>query len=91
MSILLVCHRNIHVNFGPEIINGKAAPIRSYRVHEGDFVVLEGYADEVLRHDAEVLLSGSRGHYRMPTPEEQDHFMQMQRARGMIQEGQEGA
>ena len=47
-------------------------------------LVLRGYPDAVLREDvAQLLLSPF---FRMPTPDEQAHFVQTEQQKGMVQE-----
>lgn len=84
MSILLIC---LHES-GQVSLHGHHYVIQCHAV------VLHGYPAEVLRRDADELLGwGPRlpgPIYRLPTPGEQEHFMQTQRAKGMIQEGGTG-
>ncbi|GHO99545.1 hypothetical protein KSF_095930 [Reticulibacter mediterranei] len=61
-------------------------PTRFYVV-ENHQVILDGFSDDVLRHDADELLGIPGGPYRMPTPAEQEQFARAQQAKGMIQEG----
>lgn len=82
--ILLFCENvSAIVTLEAETIGGVRVERRHYvvRNHMADIC---GYADAVLHHDAEKLLSSHL--YRQPTPEEQDRFMQARRAKGMIQE-----
>lgn len=88
MSILLIC-RNASgtISLSAECINEVYMHERHYPIMN-HHVILDGYPDAVLRHDADTLLSMPSGLYRMPTPGEQDRFMQTQRSKGMIQEVQ---
>jgi len=84
MSILLICRNaSAIITRDAETIEGKRVQRRHYPVRE-HMAILQGYPDEVLRHDADALLAQEA--YRLPTPDEQERCAQMQRARTMIQE-----
>lgn len=76
MTILLICLRE----------SGQVSldiAERTYAVRD-HVVVLAGHPDDVLHHDAEMLLAS--GAYRMSTPGEQEQYTTEQRTKGMIQE-----
>jgi hypothetical protein len=84
MSILLISRNAIAVIAMTTLCEGIQTRCYVVRDHQ---VVLDGYPDTALRHDADELLHIPNGPYRMPTPEEQERFVQEIRAKGMIQEG----
>jgi hypothetical protein len=85
MSILLFClYESMIITREAETIDGERVGRRHYivRNHMADIC---GYPENVLHHDVEKLLSSSL--YRLATAEEQDRYMQTERAKGTIQEG----
>lgn len=84
MQITLMCHDKYgSVAFGAAIIEGLAVFPRRYTI-ENYRVVLDGYPDEVLHHDAEELLKNP--FYRMPTPREQTAMVEAERVASSVQE-----
>ena len=86
MEIKLIC-RDVSgsVAFSAGLIDGLPAPERRYEIAEHQ-VVLAGYDDYVLHHDADELLAMPNGMYRMPTPAEQDAQAQAQQQASVVQE-----
>lgn len=73
MEIILMCPgaESGQSAFRAEMIEGIQAPERRYNIVNGR-VVLSGYEDSVLHHDADELLKNPL--YRMPTPAEQNEM-----------------
>ena len=72
MQITLMCaHETGQAAFPEELIEGLPAPERHYDIIDGQ-IVLSGYADTILHHDADELLK--QPIFRMPTPAEQDEM-----------------
>lgn len=91
MEITLMCaHQSGQAAFNAEWIEGIPAPQRRYDICGGK-VVLAGYSDTILHHDAEDLLKQSI--FRMPTPAEQEAWTGLHKATdvpaNMIQESVE--
>jgi hypothetical protein len=87
MSILLIClHESGQISLNAARIGGIEVPKRDYVIKD-HMVILDGYPDGVLHHDADALLAVEGEVYRMMTPGEQEQLMRRQQARGMIQEG----
>src|SRR5579885_23258 len=88
MEIVLLCP-GVHSGqaaFQAELIEGIPAPERHYNIQDGK-IVLSGFSDVVLHHDAEELLNQSL--FRMPTPQEQEQMVQQAQQSGTIQESPE--
>lgn len=85
MEIRLMC-RDVSgsVAFSAGLIEGLPAPARRYEIAD-HAVVLAGYDDFVLHHDAAELLSMG-DLYRLPTPAEQDAVAAAQQAASTVQE-----
>jgi hypothetical protein len=71
--VLIVNAESGQSAFPAESIEGILAPERRYNIINGK-IVLSGFSDAILHHDADVLLSMSL--FRMPTPAEQDAMFQ---------------
>lgn len=85
MSILLICmYASGQASLNAACIGGVEVSERVYAIRD-HVVALAGHPDEVLHHDAEMLLAS--GVYRLPTPDEQSQWARQQSAKGMIQEG----
>lgn len=84
--IVLICkYDNGSAPFHAELIEGIHAPARSYAVVDGE-MLLDGYPDAVLCHDADYLLSIPGGLYRGMTPEEQNAKAQAKRKAATVEE-----
>lgn len=90
MQIRLKCRDSSGaISFPALTLAGYQVPARHYQIVDST-VILEGYSDAVLHHDADELLAVPGGLYRMPTPAEQDAYMQVQQAASMVQEEEIG-
>jgi hypothetical protein len=84
--IILICkYDNGSASFHAEMIEGVQAAERRYQAVNGE-MVLDGYPDVILHHDADYLLSIPGGIYRMPTPEEQDAKAEAARKAATVEE-----
>lgn len=81
--ILMATVESGQAAFSAEQIEGIPAPERRYDIVNGR-VVLAGFPDVVLHHDADILLASSI--YRMPTPAEQKKMAQEAQQASQAQE-----
>lgn len=86
MQIVLIC-RDVSgsASFPAEMIEGIAAPARRYEIASNQ-IVLEGYDDIVLHHDADALLAMPGDLYRMQTPAEQNAASKASRKAKTVEE-----
>lgn len=86
MKIVLICkHKNGQASFAAEQIEGIPAPERRYDIIDGT-IKLSGYPDVVIHHDADELLRGHAGIYRMPTPQEQNEMATAEQRKSQAEE-----
>ncbi len=84
MQITLKCaHESGSAAFSAEMIEAVQAPERRYEIVNG-MVILDGYPDVVLHHDADELLRNPL--YRMLTPGEQDALAAKEQADSSVAE-----
>lgn len=88
MQILLLCPgaSTGQAAFRAELIEGIWAPERRYDIQDGK-IVLSGFDEVILHHDADELLKQSL--FRMPTPAEQEATTQQAQQSGQILESTE--
>lgn len=86
MQILLKC-RNVSgsIALSAGTVAGLLVPERRYQI-TNHLVILEGFSEVVLHHDADQLLAQDDGLFRMLTPAEQDAITDQQRATASVQE-----
>ena len=86
MQIILVCRdEKGSASFPAEMIEGVHAPARRYEIANNQ-VILDGYDDIVLHHDADALLAMPDGLYRMQTPAEQNEKASSRRKAKTVEE-----
>lgn len=86
MPITLKCAFDTgSVAFHAELIEGVCAPERYYKTSNGT-VLLDGYPDAVLKHDAQALLAMPGELYRMLTPKEQNALAKARQDASMVEE-----
>ena len=86
MQIVLICRdEKGSASFPAELIEGMRAPARRYEIVNNQ-IILDGYDDIVLHHDADALLAMPDGLYRMQTPAEQNEKASSKRRAKTVEE-----
>jgi|SRR5581483_2597740 len=86
MPITLKCkYESGSVALHVDNINGFVVHERRYEIADYE-VILDGYDEAVLKHDAQQLLMMPNGLYAMPTPKEQNVKAEAQRQAATVEE-----